>query len=121
MKSGLLSLSKKNARIIFQEPKEKNTTLAYDTKRIEELEARILEKKEEIESLQNEVKKEMIADFYERHGLKEGQHFFFEGKECVGVDMAVGSNLLKTFPLTASGEPSKRGLIIYNEKSIKPV
>lgn len=89
--------------------------------RIEELEARILEKKKEIASLQNEVKKEMIADFHERHGLKEGQHFFFEGKECVGVDMAAGSSFLKTFPLTASGEPSKRGLIIYNEKSIKPV
>lgn len=89
--------------------------------RIEGLNARILEKEEEIKSLQNEVKKEVIADFHERHGLKEGQHFFFEGKECVGVDMAADASSLKTFPLTATREVSKKGLIIYNEKSIKPV
>lgn len=88
---------------------------------IEQMKEQISVKQREIWDLQGQIGKEMIADFYERHGLKEGQHFFFEGKECVGVDMAADASSLKTFPLTATREVSKKGLIIYNEKSIKPV
>lgn len=89
--------------------------------RIEQLNSQIIKKKNEIETLQEELKNEMITDFYERHGIKEGEHFFYEGKECVGVEISAGLGFLKTFPLTAKREISKKGLIIYNEKSIKPL
>lgn len=88
--------------------------------RIEQLNSQIIKKKNEIETLQEEFKNEMITDFYERHGLQEGEHFFYEEKECVGVEMA-RLGFLKTFPLTAKGEISRKGLIIYSEKSIKPL
>lgn len=88
---------------------------------IEKLENLVHEKKQEINSLQIQIEEEKIADFYETHGLKEGQHFLYEGKECVGVEMSSSYACLKTFPITAKGEVSKKGLIIYSEKSIKPL
>lgn len=82
---------------------------------------RIVEKQQEIRNLQQEIGNETIADFYETHNLKEGQHFSFDDKECVGVEMSADWGCLKTFPITAKGEVSKKGLIIYSEKSIKPL
>lgn len=88
---------------------------------IEQMQEQISVKKQEIIDLQKQISEELIADFYEKHSLKQGQHFSFEDKECVGVEKAVGSHLLKAIPLTAKGEVSKKGLIIYSEKSIKPL
>lgn len=82
---------------------------------------RIAEKQQAIGDLQLEIAKETIADFYETHDLKEGQHFSFDGKECVGVEMSADWECLKTFPITAKGDVSKKGLIIYGDKSIKPL
>lgn len=45
----------------------------------------------------------------------------FNDKECVGVEMSADWGCLKTFPITAKGEVSKKGMIIHSEESIKPV
>lgn len=89
---------------------------------IEQMKEQISAKRREIWDLQDQIGKEMIADFYETHGLKEGQHFYYGDKKCAGVVMATtGSFFLKALPLTAKGEVSKKGLIIYSEESIKPI
>lgn len=88
---------------------------------IERLQNLVQEKRQEITALQNQIGEEMVADFYESHGLKEGQHFFYQEKECIGVELAANSFFLKALPLTAKGEVSKKGLIIYSDKSVKPL
>lgn len=88
---------------------------------IEQMKEQISVKQKEILDLQSQIGKEMIADFYETHGLKEGQHFYYGDKKCAGVVMAAGSFFLKALPITSKGEVSKKGLIIYGDKSIKPI
>lgn len=88
---------------------------------IKQMETQISQKQKEIGDLEKLIGEEMVADFYETHGLKEGQHFYYGDKECVGVVMATGSFFLKALPITAKGEVSKKGLIIYSNKSIKPL
>ena len=63
----------------------------------------------------------VLNRFSSIHNLKEGQHFYFNDKECVGVEMSADWGCLKTFPITAKGEVSKKGMIIHSEESIKPV
>ena len=76
----------------------------YDTKRENRTnESLISQKQQEIRDLRQLVGEEMIADFYETHNLKEGQHFYFNDKECVGVEMSADWGCLKTFPITAKG------------------
>ena len=79
--------------------------------KIEQMKVLISQKQQEIRDLRQLVGEEMIADFYETHNHKE----------CVGVEMSADWGCLKTFPITAKGEVSKKGMIIHSEESIKPV
>ena len=81
--------------------------------KIEQMKVLISQKQQEIRDLRQLVGEEMIADFYETHNLND--------KECVGVEMSADWGCLKTFPITAKGEVSKKGMIIHSEESIKPV
>ena len=49
--------------------------------KIEQMKVLISQKQQEIRDLRQLVGEEMIADFYETHNLKEGQHFYFNDKE----------------------------------------
>ena len=44
--------------------------------KIEQMKVLISQKQQEIRDLRQLVGEEMIADFYETHNLKEGQHFY---------------------------------------------
>ncbi len=89
--------------------------------KIEQLKNQITEKKEEIADLENQVIQEMIADFYAVHGLKEGQHFLYAGRECVCLGKAAQSLELKAFPMTANGGISQKGVLINSNKPVKPL
>ncbi len=91
--------------------------------RIKDLENQISSKREEIYELEDLIKSERVADFYERHNLSEGQHFLYKGAECVGVEVYGRSvySFLNTYPINKDGSVSKRTISIYCEKEIKPI
>lgn len=63
--------------------------------RIQELKNQIDAKRHEIIELQEQLDSEMVSDFHETNNLREGQHFIYDNKECVGVKCEDG--VLKTF------------------------
>ncbi len=87
--------------------------------KIKDLEKQIEEKQDEIRELRNHLKDELVADFHERHNLKEGQHFMYGNKECVGVRCE--SYYFKTNAIRKNGEISKNAIWIYDESKIKPI
>ena len=74
-------------------------------------------KQAEINSLKSQLSEEIVANFYETHGLSEGQHFMYGNKKCAGVEYDGIS--LRTHSITKSGELSRMATIIYDESIIK--
>lgn len=89
--------------------------------KIEDLKNKIFSKRKEISELENIIKSERVADFYERHNLVEGQHFLYEGKECVGVEIDTYYSSFKTHRINKNGKTSIALTYIYNEEEIKPI
>lgn len=90
--------------------------------KIEDLRNQIDLKQQEITELKKQINSERVADFYERHNLKESQHFLYEGKECVGVeceDCTYGP--FKTHRVKKDGSASLQRIIIIYEENIKPI
>lgn len=85
------------------------------------LKEKIEELKKQIAELEKEVIQTMKADFYATHGLTEGQHFMYAGRECIGVEKATNVLQLKALALTANGDVSKKGVLIDNSKPVKPL
>lgn len=90
-------------------------------KKIEELKKQISAKKEEIAQLETQVGEEMTADFRETYGLAPGQHFMYGNLKCAEIVRAANTLELKAYPLKANGEISKKGILISDSKSIKPL
>lgn len=87
--------------------------------RIKDLENQIYSKNKEISVLNEQLKSEKVADFYETHNLAEGQHFLYEGKECVGIEYNYGT--FKTHRIKKDGGVSLQPTIIYYKDDIKPI
>lgn len=89
--------------------------------KIQELKKQLETKQREIFALKEQIKLEKVADFYESHNLKEGQHFLYNEKKCIGIECDNDGLFMKTHQITKSGEVSLRPTIIYDEEEIKPM
>lgn len=90
-------------------------------KKIEELKKQISAKKEEIAQLETQVGEEMTADFRETYGLAPGQHFMYGDMKCADVGKAANDLKLKVYPLKANGEISQKGVLINDNRPVKPL
>ena len=88
--------------------------------KIKGLEQMLSELKSKMNELKSEIKIEKVHDFYESNNLKEGQHFMYNGKECVGVEYG-DFYYIKTRHITKNGEISKMPTIIYDSETIKSI
>ena len=88
--------------------------------KIKGLEEMLLELKSKMTELQSEINAEKVQDLYESKNLKEGQHFMYDGKECVGIECD-NCGCIKTRRITKNGEISKIPTIIWNKENIKPI
>lgn len=79
----------------------------------------IYSKRKEICVLNEQLKSEKVADFYERYDLSDGQHFLYEGKECVGVEY--DWCYYKTHHIKKDGCVSLKPTIIYSKDGIEPI
>lgn len=89
--------------------------------RIKELNEQIATKRSEMSNLQQELKKEMVADFFERFNLKEDQHFMYGDKECVGVFATDKDLFLRTNQVSKNGGKRAIPTIIYDYNIIKAI
>lgn len=89
--------------------------------KIQELKNQLEARRREIFAIKEQINLEKVADFYETHNLKKEQHFFYNGKECVGVECDNDGLFMKTHQITKSGEVSLKSTIIYNDEDIKSI
>lgn len=90
-------------------------------KKIEELKRQIAAKQEEITQLENQVIEEMAADFRETHGLAPGQHFMYGDMKCAEIGRSANTLELKALFLKANGEISQKGILINDNRPVKPL
>lgn len=89
--------------------------------KIKELGRQISAKQEEIAQLENQVIEEMTADFRETHGLAPGQHFMYGNLKCAEIVRAANILELKALFLKANGEISQKGVLINDNRPVKPL
>lgn len=84
------------------------------------LEELIEEKSRKIDGLKMQIRRELEDAFMERHGLREGQRFLLNGKECEGVECE-DDGLIRTFRVTQEGRLSMRPTVVRKNDKVEAI